>query len=157
MKRFHVHLTVESIDQSVAFYSALFGQAPTKQKGDYAKWMMDDPRVNFAISTRGTRTHLGLDHFGMQVDSENELDQIRELANAASSGELLDEGSATCCYANSEKHWTVDPQGVAWEHFQTFSDSPDYQDSAGQCCIPVREAQSECCVPMQNNNGQSCC
>ena len=161
MKRFHVHVGVDDLEQSIGFYSKLFGQAPAKQREGYAKWMLEDPRVNFAISTaNGTR---GVDHFGLQVDSSEELGEIRELAEAASGGQLLDQGETSCCYARSEKHWTVDPQGIAWEHFLTMGDSVEYRDSESACCVPVRAAQQasqsdDCCIPVEGaENGESCC
>lgn len=123
MKRFHVHVSVADLNQSVQFYSQLFGQAPARQEGDYAKWMLDDPRINFAISTRSATT--GVDHFGVQVDSEAELAALR--ARACGSGaEILDEGQTQCCYAVSDKHWVVDPQGVPWEHFVTMGEARQF-------------------------------
>jgi lactoylglutathione lyase len=110
MKRFHVHMHVNDLDKNIAFYSALFNQPPTRTEGDYAKWMLEDPPVNFAISTRGAST--GLDHLGFQVSSAEELGALKAQAQAADMA-LLDEGETTCCYARSDKYWITDPQGVA--------------------------------------------
>ena len=167
MKRFHVHIAVDHLDHSIAFYSQLFGQMPAKQQTDYAKWMLDDPRINFAISTRGHAT--GLNHFGMQADTVEELAQLKMLADAASGTQVLDQEAATCCYANSKKHWIVDPQGLPWEHFFTMSDAQVFgEDTAtqdGACCIPLHNGSGEkaaetvaCCVPNADNVGtESCC
>lgn len=154
MKRFHVHIAVSDLRQSIDFYSKLFGQAPSKQQMDYAKWMLEDPRVNFAISSRGHA--VGVNHFGMQVDTQEELQALKVQADVASGGETLDQGAVACCYAKSEKHWTVDPQGMAWEHFMTMSDAVAFGEDAatqtGACCIPLRATQqplkrAACCVP----------
>lgn len=165
MKRFHVHVAVDNLDASIDFYNKLFGQPPSKQREDYAKWMLEDPRVNFAISARGKTT--GVDHFGMQVDTADEFVAIKKLAEAA--GQVFDQGQVTCCYANSEKHWTTDPQGLAWEHFHTLSDSvelvDDLVDQKGACCIPVRGSQQDsasagqsCCIPNEpSESGETCC
>jgi lactoylglutathione lyase len=125
MKRFHVHLHVEDLDASIAFYSRLFACAPARREADYAKWMIEDPRVNFAISTRGSGS--GVDHLGFQVDDPGELDELRARAAAADLA-TLDEGETTCCYARSSKHWITDPQGVAWEHFHTLGDIPVFRE-----------------------------
>jgi len=154
MKRFHVHIAVANLDDSINFYSKLFGQAPSKQRDDYAKWMIEDPRVNFAISSRGRAT--GVDHFGFQVDTTEELGAIEQLAQSASNGEVFDQGEAACCYANSKKHWTTDPQGLAWEHFHTLSDAEifgeDTVEPSDACCAPVRASQQDSAPA-----GQSCC
>ncbi len=143
MKRFHVHAHVGDLAASVAFYTRLFGVPPTRQEADYAKWMLDDPRVNFAISTRGSTP--GIDHLGIQVDDEAELAGLKARAEAADRGALLDEGATSCCYAKSEKHWVTDPQGIAWEHFHTLADIPVFREavppgaatgSATTCCAP---------------------
>ena len=122
MKRFHVHLHVDDLDKNIAFYSKLFGAEPSRVESDYAKWMLDDPRVNFAISTRGNQA-TGLDHLGFQVDEATELAELKQRAQAGEIA-LLDEGRTTCCYAHSDKHWITDPQGVAWEHFHTLGSIP---------------------------------
>lgn len=158
MKRFHVHLHVSDLDQSIAFYSRLFGAQPARVENDYAKWMLEDPRVNFAISTRGGAA--GLDHLGFQVDDASELAEMKARAADADMA-LLDEGTATCCYARSEKHWVTDPQGVAWEHFHTLGDIPVFNEAAAQnstpaaaCCAPaVPAAKAACCGPAANPKG----
>ncbi|RAR61227.1 glyoxalase/bleomycin resistance protein/dioxygenase superfamily protein [Paraburkholderia unamae] len=158
MKRFHIHVHVDDIATNVAFYSKLFGAEPARIEADYAKWMLDDPRVNFAISTRGTKA--GVDHLGFQVDDAAELAELAQRAQAADMT-LLDQGETTCCYARSDKHWIVDPQGIAWESFHTLDSAPVYGESrqtvppaqAAACCeprgksvgIPVKPAGSACC------------
>lgn len=126
MKRFHLHVSVSDLDTSVKFYSAIFGTTPTVLKPDYAKWMLDDPRVNFAISKRGFRA--GIDHVGIQVDSAEELTALREQAAAADIA-TAEQTNATCCYARSDKYWITDPQGIAWETFHTLESIPIYGDS----------------------------
>ena len=153
MKRFHVHLHVNDLKASVAFYSRLFSAEPSRLEADYAKWMLDDPRVNFAISTRGRKP--GLDHLGFQVDSAEELATMKTAAQGAEMA-LIDEGATTCCYAKSEKHWIIDPTGVPWEHFHTLGNIPVFNEQttpeADVCCappIPVScgdsNAKSACC------------
>jgi catechol 2,3-dioxygenase-like lactoylglutathione lyase family enzyme len=166
MKRFHVHVAVNDLAASITFYNKLFGQSPSKQQRDYAKWMLEEPRLNFAISARG---HIaGVNHFGMQVDSPDELESLKALADAASDGSTLDQGEAACCYAKSEKHWTIDPQGLAWEHFFTMSDAlafgEDTATQSGACCIPLRSsdeaassARAVCCIPQEAAQGQTQC
>ena len=167
MKRFHAHVHVDDLTQSIAFYSKLFAAAPTRVEADYAKWMLEDPRVNFAISTRGAKP--GLDHFGMQTDDAAELAELKARAEAADMA-LLDEGNTTCCYARSEKHWVTDPQGIAWEHFHTLGDIPVFNEatpssSAGACCAPAALAtpapaapRAACCGPATATNSKtSCC
>lgn len=127
MKRFHVHVAVADLTQSIGFYSTLFGAEPTVRKADYAKWMLDDPRLNFAISKRARQS--GVNHLGIQVDDARELDALHErLADA--DRHLVEEKNATCCYAKSDKYWITDPQGVAWESFHTLGDAPVYGDDA---------------------------
>ena len=131
MKRMHIHVGVENLTESIGFYSALFGAEPDKQKSDYARWLLDDPRVNFAISTKiETR---GIEHLGLQVDTAEELDQVRGRLKQADQV-LFDEGETTCCYANSDKSWVKDPSGVAWESFMTTSDADEYFKSTTQTC-----------------------
>ena len=133
MKRMHIHVGVDDLKQSVGFYSALFGVAPDKLKPDYARWLLDDPRVNFAISTNiETR---GVEHLGLQVENESELAEVRARLRAADQ-KLFAEGETTCCYANSDKSWVSDPSGVAWESFLTSSDADEYFGAApqGSCC-----------------------
>jgi hypothetical protein len=155
MKRFHVHLHVNDLPTSIAFYSRLFAVPPTRTEADYAKWMLDDPRVNFAISTRGNKE--GLDHLGFQTETEEELETLKQTAATAQLA-LIDEGKTTCCYARSEKHWIVDPQGIPWEHFHTLGDIPVFNEQQhagvdGACCTPTRgkplgipvKSESSCC------------
>jgi len=153
MKRFHVHMSVADLDQSIRFYSTLFASAPTVVKPDYAKWMLDDPRVNFAISTHGGRA-AGLDHLGIQVENGQELAEVYGRLKAADRP-VLEEGKTTCCYARSEKSWIADPAGVVWETFHTTGESTTYGTSApierlaeGACCGPAGEkivAPSKAC------------
>ena len=144
MKRFHVHLHVDDIPASVAFYSAMFAAEPSRLEGDYAKWMLDDPRVNFAISTRGGKP--GIDHLGIQADTADDLAELKTRAREADMS-VLDEGSASCCYARSEKHWLVDPQGVAWEHFQTLATIPVFSEAARAAPAGAAPAPaSSCCA-----------
>lgn len=150
MKRFHVHLRVDDLSAHIAFYSRLFGAQPSRVETDYAKWMLDDPRVNFAISTRGGEP--GLDHFGFQVDEPGELAELKARAEAADMP-VVDEGATTCCYARSDKHWVQDPQGTPWEHFHTLGDIPVFsqaKDQAKEQAQADAQAQgSACCAPGQ--------
>jgi catechol 2,3-dioxygenase-like lactoylglutathione lyase family enzyme len=138
VKRFHVHLSVPDLAASIRFYSGMFGMPPTVEKSDYAKWMLDEPRVNFAISHRGARE--GLNHLGLQADSADELADIRGRFEAAERGAVTDELDAHCCYAISDKHWVRDPQGIAWEAFHSLGTIPLYEGacatSASGCCAP---------------------
>ncbi len=120
MKRFHVHAHVDDLQASIAFYSKLFAAEPARVETDYAKWMIEDPRINVAISTRGGKP--GVDYLGFQADSEEELTEMKARAQAADMA-LLDEGETTCCYAHSEKHWVTVSQGIPWEHFHTWQAS----------------------------------
>mgnify|MGYP002345018824 CR=1 FL=1 len=149
MKRFHVHLHVTDLAQSVTFYSRLFAADPVRTEADYAKWMLEDPSVNFAISTRGDQP--GIDHLGIQTDNAEELQTLKDRATAADMS-LLDEGATTCCYARSEKHWITDPQGIAWEHFHTLGNIPVFREkadeaSAAACCAPSGATATNCCAP----------
>ena len=147
MKRFHVHLGVPDLAASIRFYSDLFGMPPTVEKADYAKWMLEDPRVNFAISHRGRRA--GLNHLGLQADSAEELAAIRTQFAAADPALLHDEPNVRCCYARGNKHWTRDPQGVPWEAFHTLEDVPLY-DGNGDNAEPASacgSAATQCCAP----------
>ncbi|RTZ40645.1 glyoxalase/bleomycin resistance/dioxygenase family protein [Candidimonas sp. SYP-B2681] len=158
MKRFHVHAHVGDLKASIAFYSKLFAAHPTRVEADYAKWMLEDPRINFAISTRGSAT--GVDHLGFQTDDVEELAELKARAKDADMV-LLDQGETSCCYARGEKHWVTDPQGIAWEHFHTLENIPVFGQSAEQrkpaapaCCAAstpgkpkgtARESTSACC------------
>lgn len=151
MKRMHVHVSVADLAKAVRFYSELFSEQPAVVKPDYAKWMLDDPRVNFAISTRGQTP--GLDHLGIQVENDGELREVyARLQNAG--GQIFEEGQTTCCYAQSEKSWIEDPAGISWEAFLTIGESTDYGSGrktgariaqSGACCGPQAQAQSACC------------
>jgi catechol 2,3-dioxygenase-like lactoylglutathione lyase family enzyme len=142
MKRFHVHVHVEDLAKSLAFYTKLFASEPARVESDYAKWMLEDPRINFAISTRGAKP--GVDHLGFQTDDAEELAELKERAQAADMA-LFDEGATSCCYAQSEKHWVTDPQGIAWEHFHTLGNIPVFSERQAQA-QPSQEA-SACCAP----------
>lgn len=149
MKRFHVHLHVDDLGKSIGFYTKLFAAEPTRVEGDYAKWMLDDPRINFAISTRGSQA--GIDHLGFQTDDAAELAELKARAEAADMA-LLDEGETSCCYARSEKHWVTDPQGIAWEHFHTLGSIPVFSEgrkveAASACCTPAATAEAPACAP----------
>lgn len=131
MKRMHVMLKVNNLNESIEFYSTLFGTAPTKQKEDYAKWMLDDPRVNFSIAEReGTK---GIEHLGIEAETEEELLQLRSNIDRTH-GLARNEGETTCCYANSDKSWISDPQGVEWEAFHTYGESEEYSGEEEACC-----------------------
>jgi catechol 2,3-dioxygenase-like lactoylglutathione lyase family enzyme len=143
MKRFHVHMSVGDLNRSIQFYTELFGSQPSVLKSDYAKWMLDDPRVNFAISQRGAA--LGVQHLGIQVEDRAELEEVYGRLRSAT-GPVLEEGATTCCYAKSEKSWIDDPQGVQWETFLTTGESTVYGRD------PVRTEQVKaqevtCCAP----------
>jgi catechol-2,3-dioxygenase len=141
MKRFHVHVAVTDLEQSIRFYSSLFGAEPALKKPDYAKWMLDDPRLNFAISKRSS--HAGLNHLGLQADSGAELEEIGTRLAQADICTSAQKG-ASCCYAKSDKYWTVDPQGIAWESFHTLDDVPLYGDDT-KVETPERAAPA-CCA-----------
>jgi len=145
MKRFHVHAHVEDLPASIAFYSKLFAAEPTRVESDYAKWMLEDPRINFAISSRGGKP--GVDHLGFQADDAHELAELKSRAQAADMA-LLDEGETTCCYARSEKHWVTDPQGIAWEHFHTLDSIPVFGSGKAETTSePGATGETACCTP----------
>ena len=143
MKRFHLHLTVTNLSESIRFYCALFGAEPTVTKSDYAKWMLDDPRVNFAISTRGLRP--GVDHLGIQAESDDELHELHGRLERAEVPTAPQENAA-CCYARSNKHWTVDPQGIAWESFHSLDTIPVFGEDEAPADSPTKTVEA-CCVP----------
>ena len=173
MKRFHVHVSVDNLEQAAVFYERMFGTPATVRKDDYAKWMLDDPRVNFAISQRGRAP--GVDHLGIQVESKDELREVYGRMDAA--GHLLQQGETTCCYARSEKSWVHDPQGIPWEAFHTTGEATTYGEgadtamadaAASACCVPLAPAgrsklamapESACCVPgaAADKTTGSCC
>lgn len=148
MKRFHVHAHVDDLAASIAFYSKLFAAEPTRVEGDYAKWMLEDPRINFAISSRGGAR--GVDHLGFQADDAEELAELKSRAQAADVA-LFDEGETACCYARSEKHWVTDPQGIAWEHFQTLDSLPAFGHGKVEEKVQARAAPTGAasrCAPL---------
>jgi catechol 2,3-dioxygenase-like lactoylglutathione lyase family enzyme len=149
MKRLHVHVGVNDLGQSIGFYSTLFGAQPSVVKSDYAKWMLEDPRVNFAISA-GMHARKGIEHLGIQVENEEELGEVYGRL-AVAGRPVLEEGATTCCYAKSEKSWVTDPDGVIWETFHTtgeatvYGDSPSFDALAG--AASANAAPSQCCAP----------
>jgi catechol 2,3-dioxygenase-like lactoylglutathione lyase family enzyme len=145
MKRLHVHVGVNSLDQSIRFYSTLFGAPPTLLKDDYARWMLDDPLVNFAISA-GHHDDKGIEHLGIQVESTEELAEVYGRLKAADRP-VLDEGATTCCYAKSEKSWISDPDGVVWETFLTNGNSTSYGDSPMLGTLSDSLSDDKCCIP----------
>ena len=145
MKRLHVHVGVADLDRSIHFYSTLFGAAPAVVKDDYAKWMLEDPRVNFAISA-GAHAARGIEHLGIQVESADELGEVYGRLKAADRP-VLEEGATTCCYARSEKSWIADPDGVVWEAFLTSGEATVYGDSPGLGALAADAAEGTCCVP----------
>lgn len=164
MKRLHIHISVDELATSIRFYRALFAAEPTVLKDDYAKWMLDDPCVNFAISQRGAKA--GLDHLGIQTDSGEELDELKTRIDAAGMAVLSEEGT-TCCYARSDKHWVQDPSGIAWETYHTLDSAPTYSDAAqdvaanpDSCCAPAPAALAAadaCCTPAASAGDAACC
>ena len=170
MKRFHVHVAVPDLGTSIRFYSTLFGADPSVRKDDYAKWMIDEPRINFAISQRGAP--VGVNHLGFQVDSGEELDALHANLEAADHA-VVAERAANCCYARSDKYWVTDPAGIAWESFHTLGSIPmfgaaDGHQAEADCCMPNAgapatqgaQAQSACCAPttaVPDSGGASAC
>jgi catechol 2,3-dioxygenase-like lactoylglutathione lyase family enzyme len=152
MKRLHVHVAVDDLAASIRFYSTMFASEPTVIKPDYAKWMLDDPRVNFAISARGAAP--GLNHLGVQVENADELAEMSKRLDALD-GEVVPELGTACCYVKSDKYWATDPQGIAWETYHTLDSIPVFGasdatvESAGGCCVPdtpaAKPASSGCC------------
>jgi hypothetical protein len=142
MKRLHLHIAVENLEQSIGFYSVLFGAQPSVRKSDYAKWMLDDPRVNLAISQRGVDA--GLDHVGIQVETDAEL---RDLASRLKSAgqSTSDQEEATCCYSQSNKSWVTDPSGLRWETFFTFGEATMYGED--EPAAPQQKEQVRACRP----------
>jgi catechol 2,3-dioxygenase-like lactoylglutathione lyase family enzyme len=142
MKRFHVHVAVDDLEANIRFYSGMFGAEPTVRKPDYAKWMMEDPRVNFAISQRGAKA--GVDHLGFQVETDEELTKLRQQV-AAAEITARDQRDASCCYARSDKYWITDPQGIAWETYRTLGEIEVFgvetrqASDGGACCSPGRD------------------
>jgi catechol 2,3-dioxygenase-like lactoylglutathione lyase family enzyme len=156
MKRIHIHVGVEKLDESIRFYSAIFGAQPVKTKADYAKWMLEDPRVNFAISTRASKN--GVDHLGIQVEENEELEELRGRIRSADLA-VFDEGETICCYANSEKSWVQDPSGIAWEAYRTMDDAQIFSGKLAAdesaCCSDRPVSKTQCCEPSEKTAG--CC
>lgn len=157
MKRFHVHVAVPDLGASIRFYSTLFGAEPSVTKDDYAKWMLDDPCVNFAISQRGVE--IGVNHLGFQVDSGEELEALHGQLEAADRGVVAETG-ANCCYAKSDKYWVTDPAGIAWESFHTLGSIPLFSgghaeaEKANACCAPM-SVTTTAAMPQSKRAG--CC
>lgn len=166
MKRIHIHIAVDNLLESINFYSTIFGTVPTIKKEDYAKWLLDDPAVNFAISKQGHSS--GINHLGIQVDSAEEL---QELTHRFDNDEInySSQKGVNCCYANSDKHWVLDPQGNAWESFHTLGDAPTFgedtklrdADTSSTYCIPLYSNPEEnhkaaCCIPKEHD-ASGCC
>jgi catechol 2,3-dioxygenase-like lactoylglutathione lyase family enzyme len=167
MKRFHIHVSVADLEESIRFYSTMFAADPSVRQSDYAKWMLEDPRINFAISTR--HQPLGVNHLGFQVDSDAELTALRTQLSAADA-RMIEENEQACCYARSDKYWVTDPTGVAWESFHTLGNIPVYgEDTAvfehGASISPVpkqlEKRTSDCCQPAaqpeQSPGRPGCC
>lgn len=148
MKRLHLHVSVPDLDQAIGFYSTLFDAQPSVRKDDYAKWMLDNPSVNLAISSRAR--DIGINHVGVQVDSSEELGELASRLKAAGA-ETFDQEATTCCYAKSDKSWVEDPAGVRWETFFTFGEATTYGEDevlpevASACCGPAPEVKAACC------------
>jgi catechol 2,3-dioxygenase-like lactoylglutathione lyase family enzyme len=147
MKRFHIHISIDDLNKSIDFYSKLFGCEPTKRKNNYAKWMLDDPKVNFAISSRNAKP--GIDHLGIQSENAKELDAVRERLKNADM-QTFDEGETICCYSKSDKTWVQDPSGIAWEAYRNMGDAALFSDAASKetaCCTPeeTEPEQVGCC------------
>ncbi|MEE9447492.1 MAG: ArsI/CadI family heavy metal resistance metalloenzyme [Arenicellales bacterium] len=166
MKKLHIHISVNTLNESIDFYSTMFNAAPTTLHDDYAKWDLTDPAVNFAISQRGRAA--GINHLGIEVDSEKELVEIAQRLDKAEI-ESSEQKGASCCYAHSNKHWALDPQGIAWESFHTLGKIPvfgediraDSNDESSACCTPLYnnetdDDQAACCVPNESD-ATGCC
>jgi catechol 2,3-dioxygenase-like lactoylglutathione lyase family enzyme len=166
MKRLHVHVSVDNLDNSIKFYSGMFGTEPTVVKADYAKWMLEDPRINFAISHRGAEA--GLNHLGIQVESTSELRDMQARLTPLQP-DVAKEEDVACCYAKSDKYWVTDPSGIAWETFHTldsipvFGESDKTEPAEAACCTPLAKprvrlsADGPCCVPSAPKQGATCC
>lgn len=148
MKRFHMHISVDDLAKNVRFYSQLFNAEPTVLKDDYAKWALDDPAVNFAISSRGAKT--GLDHVGIQTETDEELTRLREQLEVADISGIAEQG-ANCCYSRSDKYWVQDPQGIAWETFHSLESIPMFGGDQPS------NNNAACCTPDLSKNASGCC
>lgn len=157
MQRFHMNLTVSDLERSIGFYTKLFGAEPSRLENDYAKWMLDDPRINFAISTHGSAP--GIDHVGLQADDEPELTEIRSRLERADSP-IFDQEDVTCCYARSTKAWIRDPDGIAWETFLSHGETTDYGDGAPEVAARIADAKDAACCGSPDTDAharQACC
>jgi extradiol dioxygenase family protein len=163
MKRFHLHVSVKDLDESVRFYSTLFAAKPSVQQSDYAKWMLEDPRMNFAISS--SRQPVGVNHMGFQLDTDEELRGMHDQLEAADS-QLIQESEQACCYARANKYWISDPTGIAWETFHTLGSIPVYGEDTqvfnhGTSTVPSEKSEAPCCIPVAKAEakaqGASCC
>ncbi len=156
MKRLHVHISVENLAESIRFYSALFTAEPSVSKSDYAKWMLDDPRVNFAISQRGATT--GLNHLGVQVESPNELAEMHQRLQDLQA-DITEENKVSCCYAKADKYWVNDPQGIAWETFHTLDSIPifgkDHEIQSTGSAVDMSAIKSDKTTPCRPT--RACC
>ncbi len=164
MKRFHMHVAVADLSANILFYSRLFGAAPTVEKDDYAKWMLDDPRINFAISKRGATP--GVDHIGIQVESEAELAELKQRYDAADAASVTTETGTACCYMESNKHWLTDPQGLAWEAYHSLAEIPTFSkvEVKADTANTGENTGAACCAPRQKKAldipvvaAKSCC
>ena len=159
MKRFHVNVSVRDLGESIRFYTALFATEPSIRKDDYAKWMLDDPRINFAISQRGYA--IGVNHLGVQVDSGGELTSMRDQLTRADHA-LIEQAGTACCYAHSDKYWITDPSGIAWETFHTLESIPIYgadmdeRPKPRSCCVPAEAVEDRPCCTAADKTA-SCC
>jgi catechol 2,3-dioxygenase-like lactoylglutathione lyase family enzyme len=147
MKRFHIHVGVKNLEEAVNFYSTLFGAHPVKLKSDYAKWLLDDPKLNFAISTRSENA--GIDHLGIQVDSDEELGELTSRLKNADQ-KLFDVGETTCCYMEANKAWVQDPAGIAWEAYRNMADASLFGKDRGKAMEPTPDTslakkKGSCC------------
>jgi extradiol dioxygenase family protein len=148
MKRFHIHISVEDLSKNIQFYSQLFNAEPTVIKDDYAKWALDDPAVNFAISNRSSK--VGLDHVGIQTETDEELKSLQQQLEAAGVQGVAQDNT-TCCYTRSDKYWIQDPQGIAWETFHSLESVPVFSDTQ------LKETEDACCAPGLSQSSTSCC
>ncbi len=160
MKKMHLHIAVTDLAQSIAFYNTVFGAEPTVIKDDYAKWMLDDPAVNFAISSRSQQT--GIDHIGIQTENAEELEALKTRMASAELAMVSQEGT-TCCYAQSDKHWVQDPTGIAWETYHTLGNAPTFSGeeepaSDSACCAPAPQSLQFIASPSKkSDSNQGCC
>jgi catechol 2,3-dioxygenase-like lactoylglutathione lyase family enzyme len=161
MKRLHVHVSVKDLPASIRFYRTLFSAEPVVTQPDYAKWMLEDPKVNFAISIN--RQPVGVNHLGFQVETDEELRGMRAQLEAADA-RMVEESEQPCCYAKSDKYWVTDPTGIAWETFHTLGSIPVYGEDTpvfnhGESSVPIEKSTAQCCVPAQRTAppAASCC